>query len=74
MSDDRPVGIWVGASHALGRPVAVSGEEYPHICGISVVGQMTPGLRYRLTRRDCAACAEKTAPRNQEQQREGDPS
>jgi hypothetical protein len=73
VSDDKPVGIWVGASHALGRPVAVAGEEYPHICGISVTGCMT-GVRYRLTRRDCAACGEKNAPKTQEQQREGDPS
>ncbi len=70
----KPVGIWVGASHALGRDVAVTGEEYPHICGIQVTGTVTPGLRYRLGRRDCAACAEKTAPRTQEQHREGDPS
>lgn len=63
MSDNRLVGIWVGASLALGREVAVAGEEYPHICGIQVTGCMTPGLRYRLQRRDCAACAEKGAPK-----------
>ncbi len=66
-----PVGIWLGASHALGRDVAVSGEEYPHICGIQVTGVMT-GARYRLGRRDCAACAEEHAPKPL--QREGEPS
>jgi hypothetical protein len=48
------MGIWVGASHALGRPVPV-GEPYPHICGLRVVGTMT-GREYTLWRRDCAAC------------------
>ena len=63
MSDQRLVGIWVGASLALGRPVSVDEEQYPHICGIQVTGCMTPGLRFRVTRRDCAACADKSAPR-----------
>lgn len=47
--------VWLGASHALGRPVPVA-EPYPHICGQTAVGTTT-GARYRLTRRDCAACA-----------------
>lgn len=47
--------VWIGASHALGRPVPVAGP-YPHICGTTVVGTMT-GVKVRITRRDCAACA-----------------
>jgi hypothetical protein len=46
--------VWLGASYALGRPVPVT-EPYPHICGTNVVGRET-GRRYRLWRRDCAAC------------------
>jgi Bifunctional DNA primase/polymerase, N-terminal len=48
-------GLWIGASHALGRPVPVGGP-YPHICHTTVDGRM-PGSRVRLNRRDCAACA-----------------
>ncbi len=51
---DTPTGIWLGASHDLGRPVPV-GEPYPHICRTDIVGTMT-GQRYTLTWRDCAAC------------------
>ena len=55
-----PRGVWLGASHALGRPVPVD-EPYPHICGIDIVGRMT-GARYRLWRRDCGACVEAGRP------------
>lgn len=46
---------WLGASYVLGRPAPVA-EAYPHICGQAVTGRMT-GVKYKLLRRDCAACA-----------------
>jgi hypothetical protein len=59
-------GLWIGASVALGRDVPVD-KPYPHICGVETTGRMT-GRRYRLQRRDCAACgteqARRTAPRH----------
>ncbi|MEU3455618.1 hypothetical protein ABZ671_18755 [Micromonospora sp. NPDC006766] len=51
-------GVWLGASHVLGRPVPF--EENPHVCGNSLTGTMT-GRSVRLTWRDCAACAVKQA-------------
>lgn len=51
---EPPVGVWLGASRALGRPVQTT-EPYPHIHGRSFVGQTT-GQMVRLTRRDCPAC------------------
>ncbi len=57
------VGIWVGASHVLGRDVAVS-EPYPHICQLRVVGTMS-GREYTLWRRDCAACRVEQTSREQ---------
>lgn len=56
----RP-GLWIGASIALGRDVEATEESYPHICGVGVTGRVT-GRRYRLQRRDCAACAERRSP------------
>lgn len=47
--------LWIGASYALGRDLPVT-EPYPHICGAEVAGRMTQ-RRYRLWRKDCAACA-----------------
>lgn len=55
-----PVGVWLGASYALGRPVPFD-QPYPHICGQLVPGVMT-GRDTRISFRACAACAEKTAP------------
>lgn len=49
--------IWIGASYALGRDVPID-QPYPHVCGASVNGRMTPHLMVRLLPRDCAACAE----------------
>ncbi len=43
--DASAAGVWLGASYAL---------------GLAVVGQVTR-VRYRLVRRDCAACAERRA-------------
>lgn len=55
-----PVGVWLLASLALGRPVAVDGR-YPHICG-ATVSSWWPGARpVRLSSRDCAACAHRLA-------------
>jgi len=51
-------GTWIGASYALGRPAPVD-EPYPHVCGHTVYGRVTPGIRVPLRRRDCAACVEK---------------
>jgi len=48
-------GLWIGATHALGRPVPVGGP-YPHICHTTVDGRMTR-QPVRLARRDCPACA-----------------
>jgi hypothetical protein len=53
-------GVWVGASHVLGRPVPVD-EPFPHVCGVDVTGTMTR-RQFRLWARDCGACAEKRAP------------
>lgn len=50
-------GIWLGATYALGRDVPTS-QPYPHICGITITGRMTPRLRIYLSRKACAACAE----------------
>lgn len=47
-----PSGLWLAASALLGRPVSVD-EPYPHVCG-----WMYPGGE-RITRRGCAACAER---------------
>lgn len=56
-------GLWIAASHALGRDVTTN-EPYPHICNLDVVGRVTqPPVRYRLWRRDCAACAEQAGRR-----------
>lgn len=57
-TSDTPRGIWLGASYALGRNAATD-QPYPHVCGITLTGRVT-GVRYRLTRRDCAACREAT--------------
>ena len=56
-ADALPAGVWIGASYALGRPAPVD-KPYPHICGITVPGRITPGLTVRLWRKECAACAE----------------
>lgn len=50
-----PVGLWLLASLALGRPVPVD-ERYPHVCHITVASRMLAGRTVRLTARDCAAC------------------
>jgi hypothetical protein len=47
-------GSWLGASYVLGRDVTDT-EPYPHICGVDVVGRVTRA-RFRVWRRDCAAC------------------
>lgn len=57
---DLPVrGLWMGASRVLGRPVRAD-EPYPHICQWPLPGQHGRHP-IRLTRRDCAACAEQAA-------------
>jgi len=52
-------GIWLLASHVVGRPVRTS-DPYPHVCGWTGPGLMT-GARVELRRRDCGACAEQQA-------------
>lgn len=59
MSAAATGGLWLGASYALGRDVLTS-EPYPHLCGVEVTGRVT-GRRYRLWKRDCAACTEQNA-------------
>ncbi len=54
-----PTGVWLGASHTLGRPVPV-GEPYPHICRRTVAGAVT-GQPVRLRWKDCAACQDESA-------------
>lgn len=49
------VGMWVGASLLLHRPVPVDGP-YPHVCGSSCAG--VSGAAVRVGRRGCAACAQ----------------
>jgi hypothetical protein len=60
-------GVWLGASHILGRPVPV--EENPHVCGVRLEGLMTH-RPVRLTSKDCAACAVRMADRQAEARRE----
>ncbi|WP_158566511.1 hypothetical protein [Micromonospora craterilacus] len=48
-------GVWLVATARLGRP-APADEPYPHICGITVDATRRRD-RFRLTRRDCPACA-----------------
>jgi len=57
------MGVWLGASHALGHPTPTA-EPYPHICGLRVVGTMS-GREYTLWRRDCAACRVEVRDREQ---------
>lgn len=59
-----PVGVWLGASYALERPIA-AGKPYPHLCGVTVTGQAT-GRQMVLTGRECAACAQRRALRHGE--------
>jgi hypothetical protein len=54
------MGVWIGASYALGRDVPVD-EPYTHICRRRVRGRMTPHLDVVLDHRACAACAEERA-------------
>ncbi|MEO3929267.1 hypothetical protein ABGB07_36260 [Micromonosporaceae bacterium B7E4] len=49
-----PAGVWLGASHALRRPVPVD-EPYPHICQARPTSPLT-GKPVRLDDRNCAAC------------------
>jgi hypothetical protein len=48
-------GRWAAASYVLGREVLVR-EPYPHICGNTVQGRMSPHVTVRLWRKECAAC------------------
>jgi hypothetical protein len=54
-------GLWLAATHVLGRPVPVTGR-YPHICSTTVTGPVT-GQPFRTWRRDCPACATTIHPR-----------
>jgi hypothetical protein len=56
-------GQWFAASTALGRDVPIT-EAYPHICGRRVAFGKTKNRRHpvSLRPRDCAACAQETAP------------
>ncbi|QOC89860.1 hypothetical protein [Micromonospora craniellae] len=51
-------GRWLVATTLLGRQ-APAGEPYPHICGITMEATRRRE-RYRLTRRDCPACADRS--------------
>ncbi len=53
-----PPTYWVAASRALLRPVLTS-EPYPHIHSITVRVGTYSGQPLRITRRGCAACAER---------------
>lgn len=48
--------VWLLASRALGRPVPVDGEPYPHVCGAQVAVDVN-GKPVELNHVQCAACA-----------------
>lgn len=53
-----PPGLWLFASHVLGRPVRADEEPCPHVCGVALPAP--PAVRApRLGPRDCAACGER---------------
>ncbi|WP_158566522.1 hypothetical protein [Micromonospora craterilacus] len=52
-------GVWLVATTLLGRP-APAEQPYPHICAL-VMEATRLRDRYKLTRRDCPACAGRSA-------------
>lgn len=53
---DAPTGIWLGASHILGRPVPVD-RPYPHVCLHPFHSKRT-GKVVALPQVACGACAD----------------